>query len=73
MALSDEDREWVKLISEKAMFAVSEKVLIEHVKSCPHGKALLIARQTIIGIVIGVGIVSGGTIFGLAKLLPRIL
>lgn len=72
MALTKEDKEWVKLVSEKVMFAVSEKVLTAHIKSCPHGKALLMAKQTIIGIIIGVGVVSGGTIFGLAKLLARI-
>ncbi len=73
MALNAEDREWVKMVTRETVFAVSKEVLIEHVKSCPHGKAMLMARQTIIGIIIGIGVISGGTFFGLAKLLSGIL
>ncbi|HEG43242.1 MAG TPA: hypothetical protein ENH94_04245 [Phycisphaerales bacterium] len=69
MALNDGDKAECKEIARE----IVKEVLVEHVKLCPHGQFLRIAKARIIGILIGVivgtGGISGLTIYGLAKLL----
>ena len=68
MALNDGDKAECKEIARE----IVKEVLVEHVKMCPHGQFLRMAKARLIGIVIGVvvgtGSVSGLTIFGLAKM-----
>ncbi len=54
-------------IKEMAREIVKE-VLIEHVAVCPHGMSLKILTAKMVGIGVGIGVASGGTMFGLAKL-----
>lgn len=69
MALNDGDKAECKEIARE----IVKEVLVEHVKLCPHGQLLRVAKAKLIGILIGVvvgtGGISGLTIFGLAKLL----
>ena len=60
MALSNDDKEWVKLISEKLTYEVTEKVLAEHVKQCPINQKQINYKHLIIGIIIGATILTGG-------------
>ncbi len=64
MALSHDDKEWVKLIAKDVAFAVNKEVLKEHINSCPYGKKMLIARSAVIGICIGIGGIGGYKMFG---------
>ena len=41
--------------------------LDKHIETCPHGKTLLKTKILMIGIAIGSGAASGGTIFTIAK------
>jgi hypothetical protein len=59
MALTDQDKEWVKLISEKLTYEVTEKVLAEHVKQCPYSQRQMNYKHLIIGVAIGVTVVTG--------------
>ncbi len=47
---------------------IVKEVLIEHIASCPYGVRMKVVTSRIIGIGIGIGMASGGTMFGLAKL-----
>ena len=69
MALSRDDKEWVKLTAEKLVYAVTEGVIKEHIKSCPHGRSLLVSKTLLVGIVIGVSLCSGSVGFTLARFL----
>ena len=60
MALSEQDKEWVQLTSEKLTYAVIEKVMTKHIEECPFGQKQLNYKHLLIGIVIGVLVVSGG-------------
>ena len=41
----------------------------EHIKTCPHGKSLLVSKTLLIGILIGVGLAGSGVGFTLAGFL----
>lgn len=61
MALSDQDKEWVQLISEKLTYAVVEKVMMKHIEDCPYGQRQINYKHLIIGIIIGASILGGGS------------
>jgi hypothetical protein len=61
MALSEQDKEWVKLISEKLTYEVTERVLSKHVEDCPYGQRQINYKHLIIGIIIGAGLLGGGS------------
>ncbi len=69
MTLSDQDREWVKAIASDIAREVNREVVLEHIKSCPHGKSLLASKFFVGGICIGSGFAGGGLAIALAKLL----
>jgi len=60
MALTDADKEWVKLITEKLVGEVTAKLIESHITACPHGKRLANYKWFIIGLLAanagGVGI-----------------
>lgn len=49
MALSREDREWVKLIAEKLAFEALKATLGDHIKACPYGKRITLFRGMVMG------------------------
>jgi hypothetical protein len=61
MALSEQDKEWVQLISERLTYAVVEKVMLKHVEDCPYGQRQINYKHLIIGIIIGAGLLGGGS------------
>lgn len=61
MALSEPDKEWIKLISEKLTYEVVEKVMLKHIEDCPYGQRQINYKHLIIGIIIGAGLLGGGS------------
>ena len=67
MALSEMDKEWIKLTARELAFAATKEVLRQHIDSCPYGKKLLKAKALMVGIGVGIGLVSGATGFAIAR------
>lgn len=69
MALSEQDRDWIKLTSRELTYEVVKNVLIEHIANCPHGQKQLTYKHLIVGIVIGASLFGGigGAGFAIAK------
>ena len=65
MALSDGDIAECKEIARE----IIKEVLIEHIESCPHGKAIMASKMMLVGACIGSGLASGGVVIALARLL----
>ena len=47
---------------------IVKEAMIEHVKSCPHGRNLEIFQAKIVGVATGCSLLGAASIFGLAKL-----
>ena len=58
--LTDADKEYIELFSEKLAYKVVNRVLITHVKECPVNKKLTNIRYAVVGVAIGLGITIGG-------------
>tara|TARA_R100001530_G_C4256609_1_gene139331 strand:- start:368 stop:586 length:219 start_codon:yes stop_codon:yes gene_type:complete len=69
MSLEPGDREWCKLISKEIAYTINKEVIAEHIKTCPFGMKLLVGKYFCIGIAFGIGLVSGGGGFLIAKIL----
>lgn len=69
MTLSEDDKDWVKLMSTEVVREVLKEVIREHIASCPYGKFLSASKWFVIGLIVGPGIVGGGAGFAVAKLL----
>jgi len=65
MALSEGDIAECKEIARE----IIKEVLIEHIASCPHGKAILASKMLLIGMCVGSGFASGSVVLALAKLI----
>ncbi len=65
MALTEGD----KAICAEVAREIIEKVLAEHITSCPHGRALVKSKMLLIGLCLGSGVGSGSLVFALAQLL----
>lgn len=70
MALSEADREWVKLIARELAFEAIKETLVLHVEACPHGKNLGKFKAWLVGVIVGCTLVGGGGGYVLAKLIP---
>ena len=72
MALSEQDREWIKLLAKDVAFEVNKEVMISHIASCPHGQKMIVGRWLVGGVFVGCAISSGlgaGGVLAIAKLL----
>jgi len=69
MTMTEEDKEWVKLVARELAFAVNKEVIVEHIKSCPHGQALLGSKWFLVGVCIGCSIAGSGISLALAKII----
>ena len=68
MGLSEQDKEWVKLISAEIAERVTEKVILTHIVGCPYGKMMAASKAFMIGVCIGSGLAGGGLAVGITKL-----
>jgi len=48
-----------ELMAERVIEKVTIKLLLQHIESCPHGKALLKSKYLVVGSIIGAGIGGG--------------
>lgn len=65
MALSEGEKNTCKEIARE----IIKEVLIEHIQSCPHGKAILASKMLLVGMCIGSGIAGGSAALALARLI----
>lgn len=72
MALSEQDRDYIREVAVNSATEVSERIIEHvlkwHVKSCPHGKSILASKWGLLGICIGSGIGGGGMVAMLIKI-----
>jgi len=64
MALTDDQQREVREIAD----IVADRIIKHHTESCPHGQAFQIFKARLLGACIMAAVLSGGTVFGLAKL-----
>ena len=64
MALSDQDRAYIREVAINAAGEVSQKVIENvlkwHIDACPHGKSIIASKWGLIGWCIGSGVSGGG-------------
>lgn len=65
MTLSNGDKDTCKEIARE----IIKEVLVEHIKSCPHGRSILKFTCISIGIALGSGIASGGIVLAIFRAL----
>ncbi|HUW31045.1 MAG TPA: hypothetical protein VM223_05480 [Planctomycetota bacterium] len=68
--LTDEDKEWIRLIGREIAFAVFNEALPAHEAMCPHGQKLVKMKWLMIGIGIGIPLASAGLVAAAIKLFP---
>ena len=68
MALTEQDRDWIRLMARELAFAAIKETLREHVKGCPHGQALGRIRSLLIGVALGSGIGGAGIVALISRL-----
>lgn len=66
MKLTDDEKEWVKLIAAEVSRAIIEQVVEVHIKCCPHAQIANKRWYLLLGVVSGV---SGGAGFGISQLI----
>lgn len=63
MTLTANDMEYIKEVSTRISAEISErvieKVLVSHIKGCPHGKAIFASKWAVIGGCVVVALGSG--------------
>lgn len=72
MALSDQDRAYIREVAINAAGEVSKQIIEDmlkwHTEACPHGKALLISKWTLLGVFVGSSTLGGSVVAVLMKL-----
>jgi len=72
MALTDQDRQYIREVAINSATEVSERIIENmlkwHVKACPHGKSILASKWGFLGICLGSGISGGGMVAVLIKI-----
>jgi len=66
MALSDQDRAYIREVAVNAAGEVSKQVIEDvlkwHTEACPHGKSILASKWGLLGLCIGSGIGGGSMV-----------
>lgn len=65
MSLSEDEKNTCKEIAR----VIVKEVLVEHIASCPHGKAILASKMFMMGLCIGSGFAGGGLALAVAKII----
>ena len=64
MALSDQDRAYIREVAINAAGEVSKQVIADvlkwHTEACPHGKSILASKWGMLGLCVGSGVAGGG-------------
>ncbi len=61
--------EVVQAVIEKISRKVTEQVIEEHIRSCPHGQKLAVGKAYLLGVALGCSLLGGGLGMVLEKLL----
>ena len=69
MALTEGDKAIVEQKCEQIAERIIQCVIEKHIQTCPHGRTLLKTKMIMVGIAVGSGIASGGTVVAFAKFL----
>lgn len=72
MALDEGDKAIIGEIAGKIVERVTEKLILQHQASCPHGKAFLKSKMLLVGIFIGSGLFSSSLALVLAKVILKL-
>ena len=67
--LNEADKLWVKDLSSKIAHEINEKVISQHIESCPHGKSLMASKFFLAGVCVGSGFAGGGLALAVARAL----
>ena len=72
MALSEQDREYIREVAVNAATEVCERIIEHvlewHVDACPHGKSILASKWGLLGLCIGSGVGGGGVVAVLIRI-----
>ena len=72
MALSEQDREYIREVAVNSAGVISKQVIEDvlkwHIDSCPHGKSILASKWGFLGACVGSGIGGGGMVAVLIKI-----
>lgn len=60
MVLTTEEKAYIHESAREVAGEIIKDVIIAHVSSCPHGKLLVKAKWTIIGLCVGASFAGGG-------------
>ena len=70
--LTDDDKEYVRLVAREIAFAVFREGLPMHVQTCVWGQKINRIKWIMIGIGIGVPLGTAGLTVGILKFFPKI-
>ncbi len=66
MALSEQDREYIREVAINSAGEVSKQVIEDvlkwHIDACPHGKSILASKWGLLGLCVGSGVGGGGMV-----------
>ena len=72
MALTEQDREYIREVAINSATEVSKQIIEDvikwHIDSCPHGKTLLASKWGLMGLCAGSAGVGGSTVAVLIKI-----
>ena len=72
MALSDQDRAYIREVAINSATLVTKQVIENmlkwHIDACPHGKSIMASKWGLLGICIGSGVGGAGFFAALLKL-----
>lgn len=70
MPLSQNDRDWVKLVARELAYKAIKETLAMHIQACPHGQRLGNFKAYLCGVAIGLALAGFGSGVAVAKLIP---
>jgi len=66
MALTEQDRAYIREVAINAAGEVSKQVIEDmlkwHTEACPHGKSILASKWGLLGLCVGSGVGGGGMV-----------
>lgn len=72
MALTDQDRAYIREVAINSATVCSKKIIENvikwHIEACPHGKSILASKWTLVGLCIGSGVGGGSLVAVLIKI-----
>ena len=75
MALTDQDRAYIREVAVNSATAVSKQIIEDlikwHIKACPHGKTILASKWCLLGMCAGSAVGGGGVVAVLIEIFSR--